>query len=169
MRFGIFACLIITFAAFPATAQVTHLGIPASQMVSVQFVSTAQDVPGRLSGIHIFTNNSNTSPTYYAIPAGYTLVITDLDVGVNSQTTSPVGTSGHLRASNAGLPQQAHTLAWFEPQVVYSSPPVLIKATTHIHFTAGFAFTSSSTPVVEAGNLQPDVRLFAMAAGYLTQ
>jgi hypothetical protein len=169
MRFRIYAVVLLALVAFPAAAQVTHLGVPASQMVSVQFVPTAQDIPGRLSGIYIYTNSSNTSPTYYAIPPGYTLVITDLDFQVNSGTTSQAGYSSLLRVSNAGFPEQGHPLAAFEPQVTLSSPPVLIKAMAHVHFTAGFAFTPTSTPSVEAGNIQSDVRIFARAGGYLTQ
>ena len=140
----ILAALLACFTGLPAAAQGTHLGVPVKQMVTVQFTPAPNDVPGRLSAIWIYTAANELSPTYYSVPAGQTLVLTDLDVIVQSGTTSPAGGSGKLYISTTPV-TGFRILAIYDTPVILNSPPVLIRGLAHMHFTAGFAFPSGST------------------------
>ena len=169
MRLTAFAVLLASFICAPVFAQNTHLGVPVGQMVTVQFTTTATDNPGFQSGISIYTSaTAPTTPTYTAIPPGKTLVITDLEIVVQSSTTSPNGSFGKLFISTAPA-SFLRNLAQYEAPVILNSPPTIIRAGAHLHFTAGFAFPAGTTPVLQAPVVASDVRLFGYASGYLTQ
>jgi hypothetical protein len=151
--------------------QATHLQVPASQMVRVIFTPLAGQPAGRYFMAFLVSPEGVLQPTT-KVPEGFTLVITDLQVGL---TRPPGGGATALVEKKVQLltvdaSSAAMNLMGFIEEAFGVIPVSLRTASVTKTYTAGLCFAGKAAPALEA----PDestvlVRKPPYALGYLVK
>lgn len=150
----------------PILAQ-THLGVPAKQLVELQFYANSNDPTGAYSWLCLFKADG-TLVNNWTIPAGQALVLLDVQVqGMQVPASSGmVYNSVWIVKKYAVSPNSMNFMAAV-PLTIPAHPGNNMAFQANLSFTAGLVFTAATPPALlpqVSGGSNYNLR----ATGYLT-